>query len=359
MFHFIYQSLITLAISSAFLMSLGLFFHGINRKTITLALFYFSLGYLDLYLYLQSIDFCETYPFLYYTQVPFSLLVGPLLYLYVIQLLNDTAAFRKKLILCAVPVITGIALAVPIYLKSSAEKKVLIESFYAHPFLLFPPILLSIVTMFICSFLTFKRVRLFSKNRIIKKIRSNLFLMLFTLATVLFLFANGLFTVISFLLGFRLSLSVYIVSISIFILMVYFLNQRYIYLFVYNDSKNRMVSKNLLTGVDITLLQSKIFHLMDDQELYTREDLTLASLASTLSLTPHQLSQFLNKEFSRNFNSFVNYYRIEAAKKIITSEPQADLEAVAYTVGFNSYSTFLAAFKKQTGTSPKRFAQIS
>ena len=57
------------------------------------------------------------------------------------------------------------------------------------------------------------------------------------------------------------------------------------------------------------------------------------------------------------FNSidFVNQYRIEAAKNMLTSDKynQYTIIAIAYEAGFNSKASFNRIVKKITGKSPK------
>lgn len=92
--------------------------------------------------------------------------------------------------------------------------------------------------------------------------------------------------------------------------------------------------------------------LMMGKEIYKNPNLTLAELAKAVNLTSHQLSQVLNENLGKNFTSFINEYRIDAACKMIAANHPFSLEAVGYEVGFNSKSTFYTSFKKIRGTTP-------
>jgi AraC-like DNA-binding protein len=71
----------------------------------------------------------------------------------------------------------------------------------------------------------------------------------------------------------------------------------------------------------------------------------------------YQVSQLLNTKLNRKFFDFINQYRINEAKRIL-SGPEGKVKnimQIAYDVGFNSKSSFNTAFKKFAGTSPSKF----
>ena len=72
-------------------------------------------------------------------------------------------------------------------------------------------------------------------------------------------------------------------------------------------------------------------------------------------MTAHQLSQLLNEKLNVNFYTFINKYRIQEARRILTEEPDKSIIAIAYDVGFNSKSSFYEAFSKFTGKTPYRY----
>ena len=70
------------------------------------------------------------------------------------------------------------------------------------------------------------------------------------------------------------------------------------------------------------------------------------------------LSQVINVGARRNFNDFVNEYRVDEFKRQVRNPANAHLSflGLALDCGFNSKATFNRAFKKFTGLSPKEFA---
>jgi AraC-like DNA-binding protein len=86
-------------------------------------------------------------------------------------------------------------------------------------------------------------------------------------------------------------------------------------------------------------------------------DLTLEQLASQVKLRPKLLSQAINEGLGKNFFEFINQYRIEEAKRLLTdpADKRITVLEVLYQVGFNSKSSFNTVFKKQTGMTPSEF----
>lgn len=107
--------------------------------------------------------------------------------------------------------------------------------------------------------------------------------------------------------------------------------------------------------IDRDSIRSQLMDLIQDEKVFCDEDLTLQRLASMLSMTPHQLSEFLNRELNRNFSSFINFHRIEEAKHLLVSDPERSIISIALAVGFNSKSVFYNAFMKYAGKSPLKY----
>lgn len=101
----------------------------------------------------------------------------------------------------------------------------------------------------------------------------------------------------------------------------------------------------------------RLERLMETEKVYCQPDLSLQSLAEKLSVSPHVLSQVLNEKLNRNFQDFINWYRIEEAKKLLPTSrgTQKKIAAVASDVGFNTIVAFYNAFKKYTGMTPAQY----
>lgn len=123
-------------------------------------------------------------------------------------------------------------------------------------------------------------------------------------------------------------------------------------LFLLNNQK---YSGRKIDSTEAQILWEKLEKIMSDKSLYKNPNLSLQDLSQEVNISSHQLSQFLNNNLGKNFTSFINEFRINEACKIITSNDKLTLESIGYDVGFNSKSTFFAAFKKHTGTTPLNY----
>ncbi len=99
---------------------------------------------------------------------------------------------------------------------------------------------------------------------------------------------------------------------------------------------------------------------MENKKSYLDKRLSLSSMSERLNVLPNHISQVVNEKSKMNFNDFVNKFRVEAAKSLLQNSKTTHLtlEAISEESGFNSTSTFNAAFKKHTGHTPKFYRQI-
>ena len=110
-------------------------------------------------------------------------------------------------------------------------------------------------------------------------------------------------------------------------------------------------------GINLKELNLKLNEIMDQEEIFTDEKISLPLLARRLNISQHQLSQYLNDRKRETFSSFINKYRINKAKEILLKNPDLKILAVAYEVGFQSKSTFNAAFSKFVKMTPHEFKE--
>jgi AraC-like DNA-binding protein len=124
------------------------------------------------------------------------------------------------------------------------------------------------------------------------------------------------------------------------------------------SSTNRTTSKKLSKENTQDWTQ-RLDSLMFEKKVFKNPNLKLHDLAQEMNISGHQLSQFLNESVGKNFTLFVNEYRIQEACNILTSKTNLSIEGISSEVGFNSKSTFFAAFKKAKGMTPALYQQNS
>lgn len=92
--------------------------------------------------------------------------------------------------------------------------------------------------------------------------------------------------------------------------------------------------------------------------LYARPGLTLRHVADALQMREYRLREFINKTLGyRNFNQFVNAFRLELACEKLSLPPNDKvlISAIAWDLGYSSPSTFNKVFKKRFGVTPSEF----
>lgn len=94
--------------------------------------------------------------------------------------------------------------------------------------------------------------------------------------------------------------------------------------------------------------------------MWRQEGLTVRALAAEMNLPEHRLRTLINRELGhRNFSTFINGYRIAAAKEALTetSGTQKTILEIAFDCGFASLGPFNRAFRAVTGQSPTEFRE--
>lgn len=100
----------------------------------------------------------------------------------------------------------------------------------------------------------------------------------------------------------------------------------------------------------------RIRKVMTEGRFYANHGAKLSNLAELLSIVEHRLRPMVNKEMGfRNFNQFLNTYRIAEATKRLVDEPKPPILTIALDVGFQSLSSFNKAFKEKHGKTPTEF----
>ena len=115
-------------------------------------------------------------------------------------------------------------------------------------------------------------------------------------------------------------------------------------------------TKRLLSDTELQLVKKALIEKMEKEKVYTEPLLNLRALADKLNLSANQLSWALNFGFQKNFNDFVNTYRLEHFQKLalLPENGHLTLLGLAYDSGFNSKTVFNTYFKKVVKT-PKQW----
>jgi AraC-like DNA-binding protein len=131
-----------------------------------------------------------------------------------------------------------------------------------------------------------------------------------------------------------------------------------------------VVNENQLKGSQTTLINKDGLVFTQDQRLaykssievhlrqnspFTKSGYKIRDLSKELDLPIYLLSSFINQEYAKNFNEFINDFRIEYISEKLKSSPDTanfTLAVIAKSAGFNSRTSFISAVKRKTGMTP-------
>lgn len=109
--------------------------------------------------------------------------------------------------------------------------------------------------------------------------------------------------------------------------------------------------------VDARLITA-LERLMSTERFYRQDGLTIGALAQRLTVPEYRLRRAINQGLGyRNFNAFLNRYRIDEVKAALADPAQAPVPVLtlAMDAGFQSLGPFNRAFKAETGVTPTEF----
>jgi len=143
----------------------------------------------------------------------------------------------------------------------------------------------------------------------------------------------------------------YIIGPLVYSFVIYFLSYKAFQLKV-TDIDGEVFKKN-----ENASLFDEISKLVIEKKLYLESDISLSKISKLVGKSAQNTSEVINQYAKQNFNDFINYYRIQEAKKMLldTKNEKYTISSIAFDIGFNSLSSFNTAFKKFAGTTPSLF----
>lgn len=103
-----------------------------------------------------------------------------------------------------------------------------------------------------------------------------------------------------------------------------------------------------------------LHQLMTQTRVYRSEDLTVASLAQRLKTPEYRPRRVINRRLGhRNFNAFVNGFRIDEAKAALANPAQRELPvlSIASKSGFSPSACSTAPSRPPPASLPANFAE--
>ncbi len=104
--------------------------------------------------------------------------------------------------------------------------------------------------------------------------------------------------------------------------------------------------------------RDRLLDVMRSERFYRQESLTIVLLARRLDIPEYRLRRIINQQLGyRNFNAFLNDFRIEDACRVLADPAQERLPILnlALDLGYGSPGPFNRAFRARTGQTPTEY----
>jgi AraC-like DNA-binding protein len=315
----------------------------------------------------------------------------PLLYLQVKYLLSNHLKFNRKDLIHFVPLMVMIILYVGFYVKSG-EEKIAINTNKSHYYVVLQIIGDEIIAIqgVIYSILALKLLSKYKQK--IKDYQSNIDKMILKvqytgISLSLFAWIIGIIGIHLDFFHVEINLDLFIFVYLTLVLIIYIISYSAIkspeifkldenqIKVVFLKSQHNLQSGNrkqtnskliaetqdktgkILKDPVIEEINDKLLDYIDNEKPYLNTELSLQELADNLEVKRHQLSSIINQKHNKNFYEFINQYRIEEVKAMMTNPKNKHFKLIslAYDAGFNSKASFNRIFKQMTNMTPSQF----
>lgn len=372
----IYTTLLNIAIFQGIILGLVILKSSLFNSTSNkyLAYLLFALSFVLLNYVFEIEGAFKSYPLLCFLDyIEWIFLLPVFIFLFIINRIDDTVKNRQKAYLYYIPFVYSSTFAniyhlndiLGIYKISDSGIFIinilrLIQLLFAFIIILFPPFY---------SYFMIRHLKDPQEKKWVITLLTTLYLLLSTwLITYMVGFFFGI-DISSTMSGLALS-ATFIMHWTAYIgIYKYKLakNKVAVYNFLNNDSAipypNLQIVENSTpqeykeTITADNLYFQKLELLCKDDHIYTDSTLNREKVAEKLGISAGYLSQIVNTITGDNFANYINNYRVEAVKEMISNSEYENytLLAMGLEAGFTSKTTFYKAFKKVTGQTPNEY----
>lgn len=376
----IYTALLNIAIFQGIVLGLIILkssiFNSDSNKYLAYLLFTLSIILLNHVFDIQ--DAITPYPFLrFIDDIEWIFLIPAFLFLFIINRIDDTAKSKQTFYLCFIPFLYSAVLNITYDLD-------LVAGFYKIPESGVDIIkILGLIQLFLAiTFIPFLSLYSYFMIRRLKDSEEKKWII-----TLLTIVSSLLFTwLITCLAGLFLDYDISFTMSALALCGTFIIHwTAYIGIYKYKLAKNKDAVYNFL-NTDLALsyghLQieednlpeeyresitadnlyfQKLELLCKEQHIYTDSTLNREKVAEKLGISPGYVSQIVNTITGDNFAHYINQYRVEAVKEMISDSEYENynLLTMGLESGFTSKTTFYKAFKKVTGQTPNEYKNTS
>jgi AraC-like DNA-binding protein len=313
--------------------------------------------------------FYQQFPALALIEDSFILLYGPLILTYTQSIIYKNFQLTGKSLFHTIPFFALLVFSFVGYHIQPPGRQLMIQSAIVEhqlPLGLYFMIVGIHVHIFIYLFLAWREVNIYRTR--IKEILSSIYrinlnwlsFMIYSLGFLLVLsLVNGLIPLTSFKEFFDAGLVIVFVFLFFFVNTIVIKGLRHPEIFsgIEEPEPIQKYKGSSLTAEERDSIQSRLTVLMVNEKIFLNPEITLDELSQKLAVSSKKLSQLLNETYQQNYFDFINSYRIEEAKRLITEseDPKITVLEIMYQAGFNSKSSFNTLFKKKAGLTPSEY----
>ena len=144
---------------------------------------------------------------------------------------------------------------------------------------------------------------------------------------------------------------------SIFLFTIGFYGNRQVQLNTEFKDEDFTIDSNEIKNGQNRLLKNQLIQLFTEDKIHKNSELRITSISETLKTNRTYISKLINDEFQMNFNEFVNKYRVEEAKKLLSDSNNNlyTMEYISEKSGFGSVNSFTRVFKSIVGFPPGKY----
>ncbi|HBZ26822.1 MAG TPA: hypothetical protein DEO54_11440 [Rikenellaceae bacterium] len=312
------------------------------------------------------------YPFLINSSVPFILLLGPTLWLYVKRLITPGFRYKRVHLLLLTPFFIAFIL---LFLNSySADDTVKIasdrsESFHEKPLFL---IIASMIALSNIGYIGWGLSLISAHRKRIKSYFSQTEKIDLRWLKFLLIWALICYSVISLLYLFDSFVDIFsynslqtigyaIASVFVIILGFFGLRQGDLFSgtnrdYIINKPQEVTENREPIAKQEEEFI-NQLLSYMKESKPYLNPEITLGVLSSQMKVSSEYLSWVINTRLNMNFFDFIAHYRVEEFKHMCKdlSNRNYTIISLAYDCGFNSKAAFNRVFKKTTGVTPSEY----
>ena len=102
-------------------------------------------------------------------------------------------------------------------------------------------------------------------------------------------------------------------------------------------------------------LMQRIYLLIEKEKPYLSSELKVSDIAEKLNTSSRNISDCIKNSTNNTFVNFINAYRIDYAKQLMSNHPDMKISEVFLSSGFANETTFFRIFKTATGMTPNEW----